>query len=145
MAIVKWQKDDSLFPSFSSFFDDFFGKDYMKNITTGTTVPAVNVKESEKQFNIELAAPGMKKEDFKIDVDHNVITISSEKEEKTEETEDGKYTRREYSFQSFARSFSLPDSVDGDKVKATYKDGVLDIVLPKKKDAPVKKKQIEIK
>lgn len=138
MTIAKWKKEENMFPSFSSFFDDFFGKD------SGITVPAVNVKESAGQFNIELAAPGMKKEDFKIDLDHNIISISSEKKMENENSEDGKYTRREYSFQSFSRSFSFPETVEPDKVKATYKDGILNITLPKKKDIVNKKKQIEI-
>lgn len=146
MAITKWQKEDSFFPTFSSLFDDFFGKDYMRNINTGTTIPAVNVKEEKKQFNIEVAAPGLKKEDFKIDLEHNILTISSEKKEEiNEKDEDGIYTRREYSFQSFSRSFTLPDNVDNEKVKATYKDGVLHITIPKKKETTSKPKQIEIK
>lgn len=106
--------------------------------------PAVNVLENENAFKIELAAPGLKKEDFKVNVHENTLTISTEKKEETEETV-GKYTRKEFNFSSFKRSFTLPKTVDTDKIVATYNDGVLGLELPKKEEAkPKEPRLIEI-
>jgi HSP20 family protein len=109
-------------------------------------MPAVNITEKKDDYLISMAAPGLKKEDFKIDVEGNMLTISSEKEEENEE-KDERYTRQEYSYSSFERSFTLPDEVNKDKIEAQYKDGVLELVLPKKEE--VKKmaisKQIAVK
>ncbi len=103
--------------------------------------PAVNVLESEDAFQIELAAPGLKKEDFKVKIHENTLTISTEK---TTETT-GKYTRREFNFSTFKRSFTLPKTVDGEQIVATYTDGVLGLVLPKKEEAkPKEPRSIEI-
>ena len=96
-------------------------------------VPAVNIQEDEKQFLLELAVPGMKKDDFKIDLENQVLTISSEIKEETEETENN-YTRREFVYNSFSRSFTLPKSIVAEKIKADYKDGILKISLPKNKE-----------
>jgi HSP20 family protein len=93
-------------------------------------VPAVNVTDNKDNFLVSLAAPGMKKNDFKIDVEGTMLTISSEKEENKEEKE-AKYTRKEYSYSSFSRSFTLPDEVMKDKIEAIYEDGVLKLILPK--------------
>ena len=102
--------------------------------------PAVNVLESEESFKIELAAPGLKKEDFKVNIHEN----STEKKEETEETV-GKYTRKEFNFSSFKRTFTLPKSVDSEKIVATYNDGVLGLELPKKEEAkPKEPRLIEI-
>lgn len=98
------------------------------------TVPPVNITETPNEYKVSLAAPGIKKEDFKIDVDGNMLTISAEKEEKTEEKED-KYTRREFNYTTFSRSFTMPDDVQFDKVDARYVDGVLELMLPKKEEA----------
>lgn len=137
MTLVK--RNNSLFPSFSSIFDDFFTNDLALKNTSLATVPAVNIREDEDGFSVELAAPGKQKSDFQINLEHNVLTISSEnKEEKEEKDEKGRYTRREFSYSSFQRSFVLPNSVDGDKISATYNDGVLKIQIPKKEE--VKKK-----
>jgi HSP20 family protein len=97
-------------------------------------VPAVNITEQKDDFLISLAAPGLKKSDFDLKVDGNMLTISSEKEEKTEE-KDARYTRKEYNYSSFERCFTLPDEVSKDKIEARYEDGVLKIVLPKKEEA----------
>jgi HSP20 family protein len=97
-------------------------------------VPAVNIIERKEDYLVSLAAPGLKKEDFKIDLEGNMLSISSEKEEENEE-KDEKYTRKEYSYSSFERSFTLPDEVNKDKIDAQYKDGVLELVLPKKEEA----------
>lgn len=145
MSLIKWGKQDELFPSPPSFFDDFWERDFVSGVQTGTSVPAVNITESTNTFDVELAAPGLKKEDFKINTDNGMMTISSEKSEENV-SEDEKVTRKEFSFSSFQRSFTLPESIQLDKIDATYKDGVLKIKLPKKEEA---KKQpprmIEIK
>ncbi len=138
------RKPQADFPVFGSLIDQFFGNDFFdwsnRNFSvTNTTLPAVNIKEDNDKFQVEVAAPGLKKEDFKIEVNHNMLSISSEKrEEKTEGQEGGTYTRREFSYQSFVRSFSLPESVDADKIEASYNDGVLVLNIPKKEEAKPK-------
>ncbi|WP_396169652.1 Hsp20/alpha crystallin family protein [Flavobacterium sp.] len=108
------------------------------------TLPAVNIKENKKEFNIEFAAPGFTKKDFKIDVDQDVLTISAEKEhEENEETES--YSRKEFSYNSFSRSFSLPNTVSGEKIDARYDDGILKLSVPKKAASKaLPKKEIKI-
>jgi HSP20 family protein len=136
---------------FPSVLDDFF-KPWNEWFTNGgflskpLTVPAVNVVENRNEYKVSLAAPGMKKSDFEIDVEGNMLTISSEKEE-TKEEKDEQYTRKEFSYSSFSRSFSLPDDVKQDKIEAVYEDGVMKISLPKKEDAKTKSisKHITIK
>ncbi|HEU4632600.1 MAG TPA: Hsp20/alpha crystallin family protein [Flavisolibacter sp.] len=98
------------------------------------TVPAVNISENGDQYRLTMAVPGLKKEDFKIDVAGNTLTIRSEKEEKKED-KDENYSRREYSYSSFSRSFTLPDDVKSEAIEARYSDGVLHIQLPKKEEA----------
>jgi HSP20 family protein len=97
------------------------------------TVPAVNIEEHKDNFSVSLAVPGMKKDDFNIDVDGNMLTISCEKEEKKEEKEK-KFTRKEYNYTSFSRSFTIPEEVFMDKIEAKYEDGLLKLMLPKKEE-----------
>jgi len=108
------------------FDDDFFP--VMSNSTS--SMPAVNIKENEKNFTLELAVPGMEKNDLKIDINEDVLTISSETKNETEESTDG-YKRKEFSYSSFCRSFYIPDNVDREKIAAAYKDGILSVELPK--------------
>ena len=131
-------------------FEDFF-KPWNEWFDNGglfgrtMNIPAVNITEQKYDYLVSLAVPGMKKEDFKIDVDRNMLTISSEKEE-TKEEKDKKFTRKEYNYSSFSRSFTLPDEVNREKIDAKYEDGVLKISLPRKEE--VKKptaKQIAVK
>lgn len=117
------------------FGDDLFARFF--ETPANTTMPAVNIKEGKEEFNIEVAAPGFDKKDFKIDLNNNVLEISSEKEEKNEEN-DEKLMRCEFKYASFKRYFTLPDTVESDKIKATYKDGILNVVIPKKDEAKVK-------
>jgi HSP20 family protein len=127
----------------SDFFDNdrFFDSDWFKT----QSVPAVNVKEKEKSFEIELAAPGLSKKDFNITVDNGVLTISSEKKEEKEQKEKD-YTRQEFSYSSFSRSFTLPENVNEDDMKANYEDGLLKLTVAKKVIAqPKAKKAIEVK
>ena len=134
--------------AFPSFVDEFFGGDlfprfFFDNEKT-FNVPAVNIIEGKEDFRIEVAAPGLEKKDIKIDLDNNVLTVSSEKENKVEEQDD-KFMRKEFSYSSFTRSFALPESVDAEKISANHKDGVLTILVPKKDEAKVKPvKQIKI-
>ena len=96
-------------------------------------IPAVNITEQKNAYQVALAAPGLKKEDFKIDVEGNMLTISSEKEESKEE-KDKKFNRREYSYSSFSRSFNLPEEINKEQIEAKYEDGVLKISLPRKEE-----------
>ena len=132
--------------SLPSFMDRFFDGNLMNNWSNmESTVPSVNVKETKDGFAVEVAAPGFEKEDFNIELEHDVLSISSEKKMENENKEEGHYTRREYSYQSFRRSFSLPESADGEKIEASYKNGILSVNIPKKEEAkPQPKKTIEI-
>ena len=127
--------------------DDFFGKDFLTNFfepQTGVSVPAVNIVEDKENFKIEVAAPGLDKEDFNIEMENNVLTISSEKGSKHEEKEK-EYMRREFSYSSFKRTFTMPEIVDSEKIVASHKNGILEIVIPKKEEAKQKgKKQIKV-
>lgn len=140
MTLVK--RTNGLFPSVPSFFDDFFVKDLMgwtnSNNAYGASLPAVNIKVNENEFVVEVAAPGFGKEDFKVEVENDVLTISSEKEAKNENEYEG-YTRREFNYGSFKRTFTLPENqVDVEKVKASYNNGILHIILPKREEVKPK-------
>ncbi|MGZ8551237.1 MAG: Hsp20/alpha crystallin family protein [Chitinophagaceae bacterium] len=133
-----------------SVFDDFF-KPWNEWFDNGgflgrtMNVPAVNITEQKNEYRVTMAAPGLKKDDFKIDVDGNMLTISSEKEENKEE-KDKKFTRKEYSYSSFSRSFTLPEEINKEKIEARYEDGVLKISLPRKEEAKkTTAKQITVK
>lgn len=134
--------------SLSSWVDNFFenglGTGFLSNFNTGITLPAVNIKENADNYVLELAIPGMKKTDFNINLDNKVLSISSEVETENEDTTDN-YTRREFGYSSFKRTFTLPDTVESDDVKANYEDGILCITLPKREEAKQKPpKRIEI-
>jgi HSP20 family protein len=98
------------------------------------SMPAVNIAEKKDQFDVSLAAPGMKKEDFNIDIEGNVLTISAETKEEKEQ-KDERYTRKEFNYSSFSRSFTLPDGVNKEKIDASYENGLLKVTLPKTEDA----------
>ncbi|MCU4155517.1 Hsp20/alpha crystallin family protein [Carboxylicivirga sp. A043] len=139
------------FPSAPSIFDRFFDGELMdwnrtNYSSTDTTLPAVNVKENDNEFLIDVAAPGLKKEDFKVNYDNGRLTISSEKKNEKEEKDSGKITRREFSYQSFQRSFTVSEHVvDAEKIGANYENGILHIILPKREELkPKPAKQIEI-
>lgn len=135
-----------------SLLDDLLLKDLFDTTSgswksSGTTLPAVNVSETNDAFMIEVAAPGMKREDFHVELDNNLLTISSDREQEKKEKQNGNlYTRREFSYQSFQRSFALPENrIEGDKIFAKYTDGILHITVPKKEEAKIKPpKQIAI-
>ena len=135
------RRNRNFFPAFSRLWDDddYFNRGMINWDTnfsnSDATLPAVNIKETENSYDVEMAAPGLKKDDFKIELDSNVLTISSEKSEETQEGNGNeKYSRREFSYQSFQRSFTLPkEVVDEDKIEAHYREGVLQLRIPKKK------------
>lgn len=145
MAIVKSEgaRNQSLLNPFNDLIESFFSDSYISDRIT-SKVPAVNIFETENEYHIELAAPGLKKEDFKINLDKNMLNISVEKRQETSE-EDKRYNRREYSYTSFVRSFALPDTADDGRIDAQYHDGVLDIKVAKKEEAKMATRQIEIK
>ena len=128
-VLTKFEGVPSVFEDFFKPWNEWFdGKSWGKVMN----VPAVNITEHKDEYLVSLAAPGLKKEDFKIDVDGNMLTISSEKEESKEE-KDKKFTRKEYNYSSFSRSFTLPEEVKQDKIDAKYDNGVLKITLPRDK------------
>lgn len=127
-----------------SLMNDFFKPDWFGGMDTFNHVPAVNIKENEKDFMLELAIPGFKKEDFNIEIDNDVLTISSEVKKDNEINEEN-YTRREFSVSSFKRAFTLPETVNADAINAVYEGGVLTLTLPKREEAlPKPKRLIEI-
>lgn len=138
MSIIKRNRDT--FPTFNHLFDDFFNRELynwgLSNFSnSGTTVPAVNIKETPEHFEVEMAAPGMEKKDFKVQLDGNTLTISAEKET----TDTDNYVRREYSYQSFQRTLVLPkDVVDAGGITARYESGLLRLVVPKREEAKQK-------
>jgi len=144
MSLVKFSNQ------FPSLFDRFFENDLFdwsnRNFsTTNTTLPSVNIKESTEDFEVNVAAPGFGKDDFKIELNHDQLTISSNKKMEKETKEGQQFTRREFSYQSFSRSFTLPNTADGEKIGAKYENGVLSVIIPKKEEAkPKPPRQITI-
>jgi len=131
------KRSNEMFPSF---FDDFFGRDWFfdNDLNSKGTLPSVNIKENEDGYAVEMAAPGMNKKDFKIEIDNNTLTISYEKETKSENDRNDKFTRREFNYQSFSRSFTLPNTVEAEKIEAKYNEGILSLRIPKKDEAKQK-------
>lgn len=147
MSIIK---RNEFFPGLN-LFDDFFSRDNWNlglnnNSSTNTTIPLVNIKETADNFEVEMAAPGMNKEDFKIELDGNVLTINSERRDENEAKDGDRYSRREFSYQSFRRSFQLPkEVVDAERIEAKYESGVLKLSIPKKEEAkPRPPKMIQV-
>ncbi|MAU15959.1 MAG: heat-shock protein [Muricauda sp.] len=126
------------FPTWSNWIDSFFTNDlpsvFTSNFNTGMTLPKVNIRETSDAYFVDMAVPGLKKSDFHIDLDNQLLSISTEVKEENEHKEDN-YTRREFGYSSFKRTFTLPESVDDGKIDAKYVDGILSIHLPKKEEA----------
>lgn len=143
MAIMK--REEGFLPAISDwfrepFFRDFFGGNVQPFSSSRSTLPSANLKETSDDYQIDLAAPGMSKEDFKISLDGEMLSISSEKsEESSDGGDDGNYSRKEFSYQRFYRSFQLPQAADADQVKAKYQDGILHLSIPKKEEAKKKR------
>ena len=147
MTMVKFNADKrnngSLLPGFSDVFDSIFTDTLLSDRMTAR-VPAANVSETADHFHVELAAPGLKKEDFKISLDENVLSISVEQQSENNDTKKN-YSKREYSYSSFVRSFTLPDSANAEQIEAVYTEGVLKIDIAKREEAKSVRRQIEIK
>ncbi len=139
MSLVK-RKNDIWFPSLLEdvFGNDFLGGTALKPFKNST--PSVNIKESDADFTLEVAAPGLKKEDFNIALDNDVLTIASNKKEEATKEKDT-YTRYEFSYAEFKRSFTIPETVESEAINAGYENGILTITLPKKEEAKVPAKR----
>jgi HSP20 family protein len=137
MKIMKWHNE----PNFVDLWNNFFeNENYTPGFRKYCSAPAANIIEHEGDFQLDLAIPGMNKEDFKIDVENNLLTVSSEKQAQNEESEKN-FTRKEFVYGCFSRSFTLPKSVDTENINAIYKNGILQIVLPKKEEEKTKVKR----
>lgn len=135
MSLVRFSQS----PLFDRFFDGEFFDWSNKNFSqTNTTLPSVNIKENENEYMLEVAAPGFEKEDFKIEQHNDLLTISSEKKVEKENKDDERFTKREFSYQSFSRSFTLPQTADGEKISANYDKGILTVSIPKREEAKPK-------
>lgn len=147
MSIVKAAPRESTFPAiFSDFFnnDPFFRTPWPSLETNGSAVPAVNIRENDREYKLELAAPGFRKEDFKVEVEDEMLKISAEHSE-SEEHKNEQFTRKEYSMESFERSFSLPSNAGKENIHAQYNQGMLRIQIPKRTDSSYRpKKEIMI-
>jgi len=139
-SLTKTNNDrNRLFTDFPLLFDDAFSKNFFERQNRMFNVPAVNIKETDKSFELDLAVPGMDKKDFKIELKDGSITISAKHENKVEETnEKERYSRREFSYQSFSRSFVLAeDLVDTEGINAKYENGILNVSIPKKSNTQI--------
>ena len=142
MKLLK--RNGSLLNEMPVLFDDLFNRDLFNwgNLNfsdTNTTIPAVNIKETAGSYEVQVAAPGMTKKDFKVELDGNSLTISSERSNEKEDKDDERYSRKEFSYQSFQRTFTLQkDVVDIDKIEAKYENGLLHLFIPKKEEAKQK-------
>ncbi|WCT15004.1 Hsp20/alpha crystallin family protein [Mucilaginibacter jinjuensis] len=145
MTLVKFNNGhrNAVNPFFSDVFQSLLNDSPISDRLINKT-PAVNIAETENQFEIELAAPGLSKEDFKINLDKNVLSVSAEK--KVENVEEGKkYSKKEYAYNSFVRSFTLPESADQSKIEAEYVDGILKLNVAKKEEAKIQAREIAVK
>ncbi|RZK36873.1 MAG: Hsp20/alpha crystallin family protein [Pedobacter sp.] len=147
MTLVKFNSDKNnnqrgLVPSFNNVFDSIFTDSFFSG-RDAVLVPSVNICETADSFQVELAAPGLEKSDFKLSVDRKLLNVSVEKEQ-TNEMQDKSYSRKEFSYQSFVRSFTLPEGADENGIGAKYENGILNITIPKKEEAKMISRQIEI-
>jgi HSP20 family protein len=147
MTLVKFNADKrnngALLPGFNDVFDSIINDTFF-NDRMVTRVPAANISESENHYHVDLAAPGLKKEDFKISLDRNVLNVSVEQQSENNDVQKN-YSKREYSYSSFVRSFTLPDSANAESIEAAYENGVLKIDIAKREEAKNVRRQIEIK
>jgi HSP20 family protein len=145
MTLVKFNNGlkNTSNPFFNDVFDSILNDRFISDKII-TRTPAVNIAETENDFQIELATPGLKKEDFKINLDKNVLSISAEKKAE-ESTEAKKFSKREYSYNSFVRSFTLPDTANHSKIEADYTDGVLKLTIAKREEAKFQSREIPVK
>lgn len=147
MTLVKFnpekRSNGALMPNFTDVFDTIFNDTFFNDRMT-VRVPAANISESDNHYHVELAAPGLRKEDFKLNLERNVLNISVEKQNE-HNNEQKNYNKREYSYTSWVRSFTLPESANAEQIEASYTDGVLKIDIAKREEAKAVRRQIEIK
>jgi HSP20 family protein len=138
MSLIKFKSNAPVFDPFEQFFNDFFEGEFLPKrpgMVRNGSLPAANIKETDGAYHIELAAPGMKKEDFKVEVQDDLLTIRSEKkEERSEQNE--RFTKREFNYTSFVRTFRLPEEVNVESISAEYQEGILRLDVPKKEVTP---------
>jgi HSP20 family protein len=147
MSVIRWN-DRNPVATFNNMVENFFGRDLVNDFLNKdllqSTVPAVNVKETAENYVVEVAAPGLKKEDFQIELHNNLLAISAQTKQENESRQE-KYTRREFSYTSFQRTFTLPNHVEAEHIDAKYVDGLLHLTLPKREEAKEKpSRKIEI-
>ncbi len=148
MSLIKFNTSKPAINPFDQIFSDFFEGEFfpsqMGKMRNGS-VPAANIKENDKAYMVELAAPGMKKEDFKVEINDDLLSIRSESKHENEESNE-RFTKREWNYTSFVRSFRLPEEVEAEKISASYRDGVLHIEIPKAENITKNKvREINIK
>lgn len=142
MSIVKFNnRARHTAPYLNNFLDTMFSDAFINSSALGNKMPSVNISESEKAFHVELAAPGLKKEDFQIELKNDVLSIAVEQQKENQE-EGRNFSRKEFEFASFKRAFTLPESADAAEISASYKDGILALDIQKKDDAALKAKSI---
>ena len=142
MTLIKFKNDVPVrnrerMPMWSDLINDLFENVVSTPDPKRATVPAVNIVETDENYRLEVAAPGLKKEDFKVSLENDILTISTEKKSEAVEKNE-KYTRKEFSYSSFLRSFTLPEIVNTESINATYEHGIMTLVLPKKEEAKPK-------
>jgi len=146
MTLVKFNNNkgaNALMPGFNDVFESIFNDTFF-NDRMVARVPAVNISETADHYHVELAAPGLKKQDFKLNLERNVLNVTVETQ--TDETkEDKRYAKREFSYSSFVRSFTLPEQADHNNIEARYEDGILILDIAKKEEAKTASRQIELK
>jgi HSP20 family protein len=132
MSLIKFRSNAPVLDPFEQFVNEFFeGESLPRKVFRNGSLPAANIKETEKSYHIELAAPGMKKDDFKIEIQEDLLSIRSEHKDERKESNE-RFTKREFNYSSFVRSFRLPEEVDVENIAATYTDGILKLEVPKK-------------
>jgi len=146
MTLVKFNNNkgaNALMPGFNDVFESIFNDTFF-NDRLVTRVPAVNISETTDHFHVDLAAPGLKKQDFKISLERNVLNITVENQNESQE-DNKRYAKREFSYSSFVRSFTLPEQADPNRIEARYEDGILKVDIAKKEEAKMASRQIELK
>ena len=143
MSLVKFSNSNNPYRYNSIYndalFNDLFNWNNRQVANNKTALPFVNIKETEKDYQLEMATPGLKKEDLKMELNKDILTISSEQKQEKEETKEN-YSHREFSYSSFSRSFTLPKTVNTEAITAKYENGILEITIPKKEEAQPKPK-----
>jgi len=139
MKLVKWHSNKPGF--YNENWNNFFNDEFFKPATASQ--PAVNIRETENSYSLEVAAPGLKKDDFKIELDKNILNISVTREKEQKEEQNG-YSRREFHYSSFKRSFVIPETVDAEHIAGAYENGILNVQLPKKAEVKAAKRAIEV-